>query len=217
MPTVEQYRSSLDELTRLALIDLEALWRQVEDAVIARDLLADILPDLAAVYGSAAGSLSADWYDDTRTEAGATPGFRASVADVVDRERTDILARWAVEPLFDSDPDFTAALARAQGGLQRIITDVGRQTVTSSSIADPEARGWQRSASGGCGFCQMLASRGAIYSESTVDFGAHDHCRCVAVPAFGDARPVKPYAPSPRDVTDADRARTRQWMAEHGY
>lgn len=218
VPTVNQYRSDIDELARLASIDLDVLWRQVSDAVVARELLADVLPELVAVYGSAAGTLAADWYDDLRTEQGVDGRFRALVADLPPRGQTDALAGWAAQGLFSTEPDLPGSLAAAQGGLQRLVANVGRGTIIDSAIADPQARGWQRSASGGCGFCQMLASRGAVYSESTVDFGGHDHCRCAAVPAFnGRSRMVKPYTPTSRSVTAADRARTRDWMLEHGY
>jgi hypothetical protein len=60
----------------------------------------------------------------------------------------------------------------------------------------------------------MLEARGAIYTRSSVDFGAHDDCHCIAVPAFnGHPTPVKKYTPTSRDITDADRARTRDWIS----
>lgn len=217
MPTVQQYRADLDELVRLANRDLRALWLEVADARLARDALIEVLPLLSEAYGSAAGTLAADWYDDLRAEKGVRGRFQAIVGDVADRGRTDALARWGVEPLFAEVPDLAAAIGRTEGGLQRIIADVGRDTVMRSSIADPQAGGWQRVAAGGCGFCRMLASRGAVYSESTVRFGAHDDCRCTAAPAFdGEPLPVLPYEPAPAQATDADRARTRQWMRDNG-
>lgn len=217
MPTVQQYRSDLDELVRLANRDLAAMWRQIADAAVARDALAEILPLLTAAYGSAAATLAADWYDELRAEKAVRGRFRAIAAELPGAERTDVLARWAVEPLFSDTPDFVLARDKAAGGLQRIIADAGRDTVMQSSIADPQARGWQRVASGGCGFCSMLAARGAVYSEATVSFGAHDHCRCAATPAFGgEPLPVKAYVPGPRQATPADRARTRAWIADNG-
>lgn len=182
MPTLHQYRSDLDELVRLAHIDLAALWRHVSDAIVARKLLAGILPDLTAVYGSAAGTLAADWYDELRDQRRITGRFSALVADVPPVAQTEAVAGWAVTSLFSSEPDFDGALSAAQGGLQRLIANVGRDTITGSSIADPKARGWQRSTAGGCDFCQSLDGR--IYSENG-DFPAHDHCRCAAFPVFG--------------------------------
>lgn len=217
MPTVQQYRSDLDELVRLANLDLAALWREVSDGVTARELLQQILPELGEVYGSAAGSLAADWYDDLRLEKEIAGRFLARVATPA-LEHVDQSARWAVGPLFSETPDFGLALDNAGAELQKIIADTGRGTLIDSSIADPQAKGWQRSTSGGCGFCQTLASRGAVYSESTVRFGSHPNCKCAAVPAFeGEPLPVHEYQPSATQSTPADRARTRQWMADNGY
>lgn len=215
--TAARYRSDLDELVRLANRDLAALWRLVGDGVQAREMLTATLPMLGDAYGAAAASLAADWYDDLRDEAAVPGRFRARVA-APEIDRSGPMARWAVEPLFTPEPDFGLALRRVEGGLQRMIADAGRETVMGSSIADPSADGWQRVTSGGCGFCQMLADRGAVYSELSVQFGAHDNCRCVAVPAFGGReRPVKPHLAGHSTSTPADRARTRRWMAAHGY
>lgn len=215
MPTVSQYRADIDELTRLANLDLQALWTQITTAAVARELLADILPALVDIYGAAAATLAADWYDELRVQDDITGQFTAVAAELPARPRMDALAGWAAST-FDLDP--SASLSNSQGGLQRIIADAGRQTIVGSSLADPKARGWQRSASGGCGFCQMLASRGAVYTKSSVDFGSHDNCHCTAVPAWeGRELAVRPYKPSARSVTAADRVRTREWMAQHGY
>lgn len=35
-----------------------------------------------------------------------------------------------------------------------------------------------------CGFCAMLASRGAVYSAETVTFRSHAHCRCFPEPLY---------------------------------
>jgi hypothetical protein len=61
----------------------------------------------------------------------------------------------------------------------------GRELVREASLADARARGWARVTSGkACKFCSMLAGRGAVYSEETVDFQAHDGCHCQAEPAY---------------------------------
>lgn len=216
MATIEQYRSDLRHLLTLADNDLAALWRRVADANLARELLADILPELVAVYGSAAGTLAADWYDEAREAAEVRGSFRAIVAELPDLGRTDALAGWAVGPMFSKDPEPSVALVKAQGGLQRVIADVGRHTIANSSIEDPEARGWQRTGSGECAFCSMLIARGQVYSERNADFASHDHCHCAAVPAWnGHPIPVKPYTPSSRNITAADRARVRDYIRTH--
>lgn len=215
MPTPSDLRVAIDGLSSLAARDLRRLWRQVGSADQARSALEDVLPDLARTYRLASATVAADWYDDLRDQLNVDGRFFAIVDDL-DDGGTDALAGWAVGPLFASEPDWRRARVLVEGGLQLRIANAARETIQMSAVEDPRAQGWQRSTSGGCAFCQMVASRGVVYTESSADFASHDHCRCVAVPAFsGRERPVKPYTPSDRNITDADRARTRAYLAEH--
>ena len=66
MPSPDELRRLIDELTNLANADLTALWGQVGTAAVGAELLADILPELIDVYGSAAATVAADWYDEYR-------------------------------------------------------------------------------------------------------------------------------------------------------
>jgi len=199
----------------LANNDLAALWAQVKTADEARAGLLDVLPALVYTYGLAAATLSADWYDEARDLIGAKGRFTAIPADLGD-QGAEPLARWSIGPLFDAEPDWERAKTQVQGGLQLRIANASRYTVAESAVADPAAEGWQRQGSGSCAFCAMLIGRGAVYTEAGADFGAHDHCNCSAVPAWGgEPRPVKPYVPSRRKATDADRARVRTWIADH--
>lgn len=208
MATPTQLRNGLLGIRRLASNDLAALFRQVTNAAEARIALEDVLPALVEQYGTAAAALAADWYDDARAKAGVPGSFTAIPAEIGDRG-TRQLAEWSTGRANSLD----AALSLASGGLVRRINDLARETVIGSSIADPQARGWQRFAAGGCGFCQMLAGRGGVYTRATADFASHDDCKCVAAPAFaGQPVPVRPYKPSERRISDADRARTRAWI-----
>lgn len=214
MPTAADLREALGGLATLAVVEIRPVFTGTADTV--RDTLLDILPALVAGYGAAAATVAADWYDDLRDELGVTGLFRAIPA-APDLAGVDALARWGVSPLFDAEPDVEAAVQRVAGGVQRRLSDAARRTAAFSSTEDPRAKGWQRQTSGnGCSFCQLLASRGTVYSRETVDFASHDSCACVAVPAFeGAPLPVRPYTPSEREATDADRARVRDYLAEH--
>jgi len=89
--------------------------------------------------------------------------------------------------LEDHDPDTASAMARdsLQGAGARMVMNGGRDTVTKAAAGDPMAEGWERVIEpGACGFCAMLAGRGAVYKETTVSFRAHDHCHCVARAVF---------------------------------
>lgn len=215
MPTPSQLRNTIGDLSTLAARDLRSLWRQVTTATEAGVALADVLPKLLDIYGTAASTVAADWYDELRDELEVKRRFAAIPAELGD-PGGDVLARWGVGPLFSDEPDWASARTLIEGGLQRRIANAARDTIVESSIADPSAQGWQRSASGGCAFCQMLGSRGVVYSESSADFASHDHCQCVAVPAFdGHPRLVKPYSLSGRNITDADRARVSAYLADN--
>ena len=212
------HRADLSRVAGQAEADLLAGMRGFasSDASVFQGGLEALLSELIAGYGAAAAALGADWYDELREEAEVAGRFLSIVSDLPDAGRAQSLAGWAVEPLFGADPDPGAALQRASGGLQRIIFNADRQSVTASAVADPQAQGWQRTGSGECAFCRMLIGRGAVYSEATADFASHDHCRCVAVPAFGgQPLPVRPFTPSDRGTSERDRARVRAWLRQH--
>jgi hypothetical protein len=110
-----------------------------------------------------------------------------------------------------------AARYRVDGGVQKRLVNAANLTVTESSRADPQARGYmRRTRPGACRFCLMVASRGAVFSKATATFACHEHCFCEAVPAFGgQALPVGPYKPSDRPMNAKDRARVRKWIADN--
>lgn len=176
------HRLELRTLTGLASKDLSILWREFTTADEARDGLLDSLPRLMALYGSAAATLAADYYDDARDASAARGRFRAIPADLPDAGRTESLARWAVSPLYTATPDFAVALSKADGGLQRIISNADRETVRFSSTQDPRA-GWMRVGNGGCDWCAQFLD-GEVHYVDGYDFDAHDHCNCTAMPVF---------------------------------
>jgi hypothetical protein len=212
----EAHRRDVATLVSLARNDLRLLLAPLDTAEAVRDALLLSLPDLVDLYGSAAATLAADWYEDLRADEEIRGRFTATPATLPDAGRSEALARWAVDPMFTADPDKLKALERASGGLQRIIANGSRETIAGSSIDDLKANGWQRTGRGACGFCAMLISRGSVYTESSAAFASHDHCNCSAVPAFdGLPRPVQPYTPSLRQASKADRARVRDYLATH--
>lgn len=183
-PQARAHRADLAELARLSENDLAIMFRRFDSADAARQGLMDLLPQLIDLYGSAAATLGADWYDDLRDAKAVRGRFRAIPAELPGRDRTDALARWGIGPLFRDEPDWAIALSNVAGGLQRIIVNADRQTVMTSSVQDRGARGWQREGVGQCEFCRMLIDRGAVYTEATADFDCHDRCGCIGVPAF---------------------------------
>lgn len=204
-------RDGVQGLFGYARADLDVLWRQVATAAQAKVALHDVLPALIETYGSAAATLAANWYDEQREKLEVPGRFLAVPVDKPDTG-AHALVGWAVKEATDLD----ALQSLVLGGVQRRIADFSRETVAFSAVEDPRATGWQRVGSGECAFCDMLIGRGAVYTEATADFASHDHCKCSAAPAFeGQPRPVRPYTPSARDHTDADRARVREYLRTH--
>jgi hypothetical protein len=179
MPKWSERRQAVADLNELASNDIERLLGDLTNTKNVQDALHDILPLLIETYGSAAASLAADWYDDFREEMAVARRFSAVPAEVKD-VGAHALVGWAAAEATD-DAAFGSLLL---GGVQRRIANFDRLTITESSVADPSARGWMRVGAGECDFCSMLLSRGAVYSEATADFQAHDNCRCSAVPEF---------------------------------
>lgn len=221
MATPAEHRRDLAALTGVAENDLRLLFSQVDTPDALREALQDALPKLVEIYGAAAATLAADWYDERREDFGVRGRFRAiPAAYVADAGRTDSLAVWAVGPLFQPKPDWVTTLNKVSGATTRLIADAGRETVIGSLRSDPQGAGWSRHTDGNaCAFCQGIAGRGAVYSAETADFASHDRCGCVAVPEYGNEfRDVKPFVPSQRfrsqSARDAHNARTRAWLAE---
>lgn len=190
------------------------MWDNLSTPDEVHDALFDVMPSLVGDYGDAAATISAEWYNEHRADLNIRGTFLADVARVTELG-ADALAGWGSSLITPETDDWDAALERITGGLDRRIANAGRETITAATFDDPQAIGWQRQTSpDACGFCQMLAIRAGLYkSQDTAEFGSHDHCMCLAVPAFGGKPvPVKPYTPTSRNITDADRARTREWI-----
>lgn len=213
----EQFRREVRDLGIQAEKDVRILWRSMDDARASKEALFDLLPEIVAAYHGAAASAAADFYDDVRETSGAKGRFSPILLDPPDLG-TDELVKWAL----GAAKDGTTFQSLIAGGVTKRIANGARDVVTRSSIADPSAKGWMRVGGGGCDFCAMLITRGAVYSEASVDFASHDHCNCGAAPAFNESqvKAVKSeFVPSARRksaaVAERDRDRVNDWIADH--
>ncbi|MEU1071934.1 MULTISPECIES: hypothetical protein [unclassified Streptomyces] len=169
---------------------------------------------LLGEYGAASVSLAADFYDAQRAEAGVPGRFAVPVPDPPPDEQVDNSLRWATKDLWPRDPEASTTTAaqlepldvrldqaekKAEGAVERLMLNQGRQTVREAVQRDRYAVAYARAAAlGACSFCKLMASRGAVYkdldavgraadekftgADSVIKF--HNSCRCQPIPVF---------------------------------
>lgn len=92
------------------------------------------------------------------------------------------------------DRALSTAQVRSAGEAARFTLEGHRNMLLGAMTADfgsnPRPVGYARvTAASPCAFCAMLASRGPVFSQSTVGFRAHGHCACSAEPVFRRSQP----------------------------
>ena len=218
MPTALESRAALTVVTGAAVNAVQQLLGSLTGSpdAVRSDLLSAV-PEVIGYYADGSSALAADFYDDERDRASARGGFTAEPV-VLDRwEKVGRALAWATQPLIEGDGDVPARLAEV---VQIETARPYRDTITTNRQRDPEAVGWQRVSAGGCSFCRMLASRGAVYRAETARFASHTNCHCTAQPVFkgndpGDEASVIQYVASKRRPSARDRARVRAYLAEN--
>lgn len=147
---------------------------------------------IAARYRDSVG-LAARYFRDFRAAEQVAGASFPLLADVMDEEqiraslRATGLAQTARAIRAGMTPEIAAeqGFVAAAGAAGRLALNGGRETVIESVRVDTEARRWMRVTDGDpCFFCAMIASRGAVYTEQSVRFEAHDHCGCVPEPFY---------------------------------
>lgn len=222
MPTPAESRAALQLLTGSAV---SAATRILAGG--GRAAVLDLVPALIGYYSDGTAALAADFYDDQRELAAAAGRYTAEPI-VVDRmEKIGRGLGWATEPISAGQLDLIRheveqdVLSRLSGVVQTETARPYRDTITTNQRRDPTAVGWERVAAGdACGFCRMLADRGAVYRRNTANFASHSHCHCTARPVFegqpaGPEASVMQYTASKRRRTDADRENLRKYLAQH--
>lgn len=178
--------------------------------------LLDTVPGVVAFYSEGSSAIAADFYDDARV--GVAGSYTASpvILDRTVKIRRGIA--WASEPLSVDDDELAAA--RFAQLMRTEMARPYRDTIITNRKQDPQAIGWKRITRGAksCGFCRMLADRGAVYRKETATFASHDDCMCTASPVFkgGDVGPeasTAQYMASKRRRTAKEKAFLRDYLA----
>lgn len=191
--------TSLRELVALAVLDAGVPGDLDAALALADRLLPEVLRlrqnvaavqgnEVRALLGSMADVPGARYYPQTALEsvvleaAGLHPRRESpAIVEVMD-DATRELARVRTAPyLMPEEPAIIAEVQRRlTGGVGQHVRSAGRDLVIDA--ARNNGAGWARRLSGAenCGFCAMLASRGAVYGQDSVRFQSHPHCDCTA-------------------------------------
>ncbi|QCX81268.1 hypothetical protein C9F11_38425 [Streptomyces sp. YIM 121038] len=224
--SVTRWRQAQLGLTTLLLRDLRGLRRLINPArlQVTVPTWIEAVAALVARYSEVAATLAADFYDGERDAAGMPGLFTVPLTDAPPDSQMSNSLRWATKDLWPRDEaaDATtaqlapfdvrlgAAMAKADGAVQKLVADRGRATLRQAVGADPQAVAYARAAAlGACSFCKLMASRGQVYrtagsagveanerftgDASVVKF--HDNCHCVIIPVFrGQQFELSPHA-----------------------
>lgn len=208
-PTLEDLIADVLRGNKTAYAELQKIGRQWVAPMIDR-------------YGIASGTLAGEWYD-------------------LNRDLLKVGGNWSgatlQDPNLDTGPliggsvkEFVTTasiLDGIQSGMDIRVRQAAQGTVMDSVLRDTQARGWGRVASAGCcGFCGMLAGRGAVYrTRQTATFCPHLHCKCQALPLWKEdptgesMRSREDTIATRRALSDKQRARqnaqARQWIADN--
>lgn len=215
-------------LTVALVAAIARVWPQVDITRLSATLpgFRDDVQALVRQFSMSSASLAARDYSRARQQAGIRSGFTVRPASPPPIEQVDKALGFATQGLYDAnllqsttEPDVVQvtmdnALTQVEGVASRLVLNTGRETTVGAVQEDRQARGWARETRPNCCyFCAMLATRGAVYKNDQTagraanakfvgegEFKYHNHCRCVAVPVFGQY-----------EKTAEARAWTRQW------
>lgn len=218
MPSVsaaeaEAYRQAQAGVRALVERDLLKFWSHLDLSRPDRVATAikAYVPLLVRRYGSDAGALAAEWYDEQRALAGIGGRFRAETFASPYEDAVDGMVRRAVGGVFTDNPG--ATLTALTGSVGKYVLAASRATIARNVDRDPRAAGWQRVArASACGFCRMLEGRGGVYRRETVHFAAHGDCNCASVPSWDQSAPevdVRLYEASARTTRMTPEQRER--------
>lgn len=193
----ERHRQAQLQVRARALRDYIRLWPiwEGDEESFAQMVTAAIV--VARAYNGFSAVLAGSYFQSFRLaeEVGGEAATR--LAGPIDEAKVTaglvVTGRDALASALDAGSPAEAretALVRTSGSISRHVLNGGRETILRSVAEDKEALGWGRVTDGDpCAFCAMLAGRGPVYEEDTVDFEAHDGCGCGAEPVyFRDAR-----------------------------
>lgn len=209
---VESHYVTQVALTTALLAALRRLWPTVnpmsgpEAAGRYRDGVVAVVDQFAL----ASASLSVDYYEAMRENAGISTPLRVQLIDPPPRELIDAGVDWAMSAQAEMAEIEAAIQARVEAAMQKAVADSGRGQVVAAVEGDELALGFARVARpDGCYWCISQAIRrtgdgrlGVYKSRATAgqippnEKGEvnrfHNNCQCQVVPVFDNGFELAP-------------------------
>lgn len=182
LPETLQYRRNTDDLLAAFVRDWGVLWVALDKAALDASFPRWVLAAAAVVgrWRAVQAALAADYLREFSDFPAASPGVLAAEQFTTAMHVTTVatVKRAMTNGMAIRDASATA-FSTSVGSASRQVLNAGRQTIMGTTVADPRCEGWRRVGAGGCEFCRLLISRGAVYRAETAGFPSHDACKCV--------------------------------------
>lgn len=171
-----------------------------ESRKAARDLAIEFFKELVGIYGDAAATLAADFYEELAEAAGERVQ-PAALAEAVEGS-IEGSVRYAARNLFGQQASAALFMEAVERSVKTYVKKMANDTMSQNAVRDGARHGvrFARVPTGPetCAFCITLASRGFVYAspETAGEFDHyHDDCDCRVVAGFGDDAGVEGYDP----------------------
>lgn len=142
--------------------------------------ISEAFPELIDPFLAATAEATAGVYDELPGPA----GFFATGGDLLPRGL--LAAKGRIGLLERSPRDALAGIG------DQLLHRQSRETMVANAVRENVRWGRHASASA-CGWCRMLATRGAVYGSAELAESSHPSCHCMAVPARNGRYEEAPY------------------------
>lgn len=143
--------------------------------------ISEAFPELIDPFLAATAEATAGVYDELPAAPG---GFVATGGDLLPRGL--LAAKGRIGLLERSPRDALAGIG------DQLLHRQSRETMVANAVRENVRWGRHASASA-CGWCRMLATRGAVYGSAELAESSHPRCHCMAVPARNGRYEEAPY------------------------
>lgn len=181
IPTTPEAASALAGELHPALMDQRGYLAANQARAIRRENPVMVIPPVPQYPEAALDKL-------VRRSAGLTPNADLAQIEAYDPDTQEMTKTSVPLYAYPGEERLLQELnRRLTAGLSRHARSASRDLVTATARANGTRWARQLSGAENCGFCAMLASRGAVYgSDQRARFTAHDNCDCTATIVAGD-------------------------------